>query len=513
MAESSFTSNVASNLVRFLTFSIVSFFLSPFLVHRLGAADYGLWSMTLSAAGYFSLLDFGINAGIVVFVARDSASGDRHALERTIGTGRLFLLCVAGTIVVLTLIATALLPALSSLGPEDAGKAQACVFLAGLDLAATFAFAVWNASLVGLQRFVALNAWSLSLWLAKVAVLVLLVRAGFGVRTVALLSVVETATRGVGLSLLVRRFLPGVNPTLASGDRGVFRGIAYYGLYAFVIAASIKAISYTDVLVAGFFMSRVDAARYDIGSKLVNPFYDLFWAAAMVLTPLSARLQARGDPEALKRLHLRGTKCAILLSLPLGFFFLAIGQDFLRRWMGEPFVEPSYPVLATLGLSQVLAIAQQPSVAILKGIGRVRVLALLYAAEAIVNVILSIALVRSYGLVGIAIGTAIPLVDSNGILIPLYACRTLGTSPVLYLREAILPAILPAAPSFLFGMVGVRLLGPFESYPELLGALAGAATLFWLPAAFVTLTREERRALATRAGAVLRAKRFRATAP
>src|SRR5262249_39452278 len=146
------------------------------------------------------------------------------------------------------------------------------------------------------------------------------------------------------------------------------------------------------------------------------------------------------------------------------FFFVVAGRDFLTLWMGESLAEPAYPVLALLGGAQLFSIAQQPGAAILKGVGAVRPLAYLYIGEAAAHLVLSLVPVRSMGLAGVALGTVVPLAISNGILMPILACRVLGVSIAAYVRDAILPTILPSAAAFVLGTTALRALGPVRTW-------------------------------------------------
>ncbi|MBI1852392.1 MAG: polysaccharide biosynthesis C-terminal domain-containing protein [Planctomycetes bacterium] len=507
MAEPRLLSGVFSNWSKFLAVALISFFLSPFLVRHLGPFDYGLWSELLSTVAYFKLLDLGMNSGVVRFTARDAALANTGGLSRTIATSRVFFAIASAVIVLLTLVGTVLVPNLFHVPHDVVDKARVCFLLAGIDLAITFAFAVWNASLVGLQRYGAINAWTMALLGVKTVFLVLLVRAGFGVRTIALVSLIESTLRGLGLSVLARRLLPGVDVGMRLAEPSAFREIASYNVYAFLIAASIQVIGPTDLIVVGRFLSTEKVTPYDFGRKFVDPLYDLLWAAVMILTPLAASYEARRERESLRRLHLIATKGVIVLALPAIFFFVAAGHDFLRRWVGAAYADDAYPVLAVLTSALFLAIAQQPGVAVLKGIGHVRAVAFLYVGEAVANLALSIALVRSMGLFGVAIGTAIPLAISNGIVLPIIACRALGTSVASYVREAIVPAMTPAVPAFVLGFAAVRGIGPIDDWGSLAAVFGGSLLLFWLPAFFLTFTRLERRSLLDRVRAELRARR------
>ena len=65
---------------------LVGFFLTPYLVRRLGDGPYGVWAFVESVLAYFTLFDLGIAACVVRFVARFHATGDRDELNRLVST-------------------------------------------------------------------------------------------------------------------------------------------------------------------------------------------------------------------------------------------------------------------------------------------------------------------------------------------------------------------------------------------------------------------------------------------
>src|SRR5262245_58864876 len=115
--------NAAANGLGFVAQLAILFVLSPLLVHGLGDRRYGMWSLVESILAYLTLLDLGVAASVVRYVARFEATGDRDGLNRVVGTSAC-LFAVAGTIA-LTLAGLVALVGLPLLGvPEDlAGEA------------------------------------------------------------------------------------------------------------------------------------------------------------------------------------------------------------------------------------------------------------------------------------------------------------------------------------------------------------------------------------------------------
>ena len=103
----------------------------------------------------------------------------------------------------------------------------------------------------------------------------------------------------------------------------------------------------------------------------------------------------------------------------------------------------SYPVLLVLLFPTTLMLAQSASGRTLWGMAKHRTWAWVVLAEGIANLILSIVLVRPYGIMGDAIGTAIPLTCSMILFLPLHLCRLLGIKLTTYLYRAfVLPIVL-----------------------------------------------------------------------
>jgi O-antigen/teichoic acid export membrane protein len=77
------------------------------------------------------------------------------------------------------------------------------------------------------------------------------------------------------------------------------------------------------------------------------------------------------------------------------------------------------------------------------GTSRHRTWAVVTLTEGICNVILSVILIRPYGIVGDALGTAIPMTFSMVLFMPRHLCRQLGVRLGTYLREAfVLPLLI-----------------------------------------------------------------------
>src|SRR6266404_935706 len=63
----------SANWIALVITFVVAFFLTPFVIHRLGQLSYGIWTLVVSMVSYFGLFDLGLRSAVTRFVAGDSA--------------------------------------------------------------------------------------------------------------------------------------------------------------------------------------------------------------------------------------------------------------------------------------------------------------------------------------------------------------------------------------------------------------------------------------------------------
>jgi O-antigen/teichoic acid export membrane protein len=153
---------------------------------------------------------------------------------------------------------------------------------------------------------------------------------------------------------------------------------------------------------------------------------------------------------------------------------IGFGRPLLVRWMGAAFEAGAVP-LYVLALAGVVLVGQGPLGNILLGTGRHRLVAFVSLAEAIANLVLSVILVRRFGLVGVAIGTAVPIAIANLFVLLPAACRQVHVPLPRFLR-LVLPAPLAGALPAIAVCVALRVWWP----PATLAAILGEGSLVGL---------------------------------
>src|SRR5229473_3123169 len=96
--------NVASSWTGLAVNVAVGFFLSPFILHRLGDDAFGLWVLIFSLTGYYGLFDFGIRSSLIRYVSKFQATGDKDQLASIINTSLFSYSCLGFFLLLITMV-------------------------------------------------------------------------------------------------------------------------------------------------------------------------------------------------------------------------------------------------------------------------------------------------------------------------------------------------------------------------------------------------------------------------
>ncbi len=149
----------------------------------------------------------------------------------------------------------------------------------------------------------------------------------------------------------------------------------------------------------------------------------------------------------------------------------------------------SIPVLQILAVSVAIRVGNGTAMTTLKGAGQHRMLALVNMATALANVGLSIAFVRRWGLVGVAVGTLLPILLNALLFVYPAACRRVNLSLPSALARTVLPAVWPAL------VVAAALTVTREIAPVTLASVATqalAAGLLYLTLFYLAISKQDR---------------------
>jgi O-antigen/teichoic acid export membrane protein len=453
--------NITATWAGYAVHVALAFFLTPYIIHSLGETRYGIWTLVVGLTGYYGLLDLGIASGMTQYLTRYLAVNDIDNLKRSASTGFVALSGIGFLVLIVSLIIAFSTSSLFHIEAASPGEVTWVLAITGTSVAMQFVFFTYSAVFTAIQRFDLSNGIGITTKLFSAGATIVCLKTDYGLVG---LSLVVAGTNLIDYLVRWRvavRLLPSIKISLNLANRESLRELVTFGSWSFVGASSARLISYTDALVIAAFMPVAAVAPFAIAVNLRSYFEEIFMRVGFVVFPAVTELDAQGDQGSLKKLYLVGSKFMFLGSIFCGVIAMFWARDFFRLWIGLSYSEPDgYPSVASifhlLIVASMVGLPQRIGCQVLLGTRRVRLLVLLQAAEGVSNLVMSLALVRSYGLVGIALGTLIPAILFEGFVQPIFVCRSLQISLSEYCEQVLMkPAILLGAVSSLLGLAGL----------------------------------------------------------
>ncbi len=466
----------------------VGFFLMPFVVHAVGDRWYGMWTLVGTLIGYYGYFDFGLSIGVQRFIARAIGQRNEGEVNRLLSTAFVLFVLLGLAALVASAVAALLAPQFLR-DAEEIHVFRVVVLILGVNMAVTFVVAPVNGLYSGHMRFDVTTTLQLALLILRTALIVYFIRAGYSIAVLSIITLVCGVTENLAKVGYARRLFPGVRIRRRLFAAGRVGDLLSYGSKLFVNQIADLLRFQIDHAVIAVFINLSAVTMFSVAGTLAYYFRNLVQALVGVLVPLYARQQAEGDLDGLARSHLFTTKLASVVALLGGGAMLVFGEPFIRLWMGPGYAD-AYPSLAVLAVGTGMFMTQQPAMALIYGLGVVGTLAKVSIIEALANLVLSIILVREYGILGVALGTGLPLIFLS-VFIMVFSVRLAGMQLRDYLRSVaplwVLLVVMQIGSGILVGR-----LAP-ESYLDLILLFVALYPIQVLLALWATFTSEEQR--------------------
>jgi O-antigen/teichoic acid export membrane protein len=446
MRKTEILKNVSASWVSLGVNILVGLFLSPFILHRLGNLAYGAWVLAFSVTGYYGLFDMGIRSSIIRYVSAHSATNNMEALRKLINTSLAAYTVTGALALVVTLAVSSHVESLFRIPADFVPTAKWLFLMVGCAVSLGFPAGLFSGILEGLSRFYITNLTNLVSTLLRAVLIVLALTHGYGLLMVAFITVTLPLLASVVRAVIVLRLLP-LRFHWKYVDRSSLREIARYSSVTFIIMIAYKLRFKTDEIVISTFLSVSAVTFFSNGDRLVDYTGEVVSSLAQIFLPMSGQSDALGNRERLRQIFVVGNRACALVVFPISATLIILGKSVITAWVGARYVAACYPVMLTLLIPSTLFLAQSASPRILYGMARHKVLAWITSMEGIANLILSVILIQHYGIIGDALGTAIPLTCTALYFYPRHLCRLLDVRLGTFLREAYTLPFLLCAPT------------------------------------------------------------------
>ncbi|MBT6048545.1 MAG: oligosaccharide flippase family protein [Candidatus Scalindua sp.] len=399
--------NTLFNSAGFLWSYLLSFLLTPYIIHRIGIERFGIWAIANTAIHFFLFLDLGIGSSFVKYIAEYNTKKNYKMINEVINTGLAFSLLFCMCVFVAFLLLKSFITGLLKFSPELYSDVLFALLGVLIVFVINYAFTVFKSTLYGLQRIDIINKIFIIVSIPGTIGLILFLSSGYGLRGYVYNSIMIAVVTVISYVVCTYRILPQIviHPRFFSTE--MFKRLWSFGFKVQISGFSEFVNSQLDKVLLGHFLGVRTVAFYALGSKMALTVGTLPSVLLQAIEPATSALDAEKDAGALNRLYTRGTKYIVFLSFPLSFFVITNASPIMHFWMSGPGYDKSVLAIQILTIGYFFFLINSVGRLMARGMGVPQfemVSALIILG---LNILLSVVLIILFGFVGALIGTCI----------------------------------------------------------------------------------------------------------
>ncbi|MDQ1325826.1 MAG: Polysacc synt protein [Campylobacterota bacterium] len=383
--------------------------LTPYMIGKLEEEMYGLWVLFITILGYFGLTGFGFGT---TFLKETSKHNDVLYINRYLNS-TLFLylgLSFAAILVFLYLFINIDTVFLIPYGLMSEAKLSFVLFF--LSFFISFISSLFGTLLFAKDRLYIQNYISIFSSIVSAFLMFIALYGGYKLISLAWIHLCMAIFSGTLVYFIAKKYVD-FELSFKYFDPSLLKEMVKPSLHYFIITASALIVLSSDNIIISSFIGIGSVAFYAIGYKLVDISQKILFKIVDIMIPDIARLDQEKNYSAILKLHNK----MLFLSMLLGFVGYGIlffyGIDFLNWWVGEKYVldENIFRIFIAFGMVHA---GVHVSAIFIVAMGLHRATSYMTIADAILNVVLSIILLRDYGLWGVAMGTLLAHILTSG---------------------------------------------------------------------------------------------------
>jgi len=417
--------NAASNWLALGVNMVVGFILTPYLIECLGADKYGIWLLVISVIGYSGLLDLGITSATMRYVARYVGQRADKLLNKTINTS-LAIFCLAGlTFIIASLFAAAPLANFFHIKAEEINSFKIAIWLTGISAGLMFPDRVLAVVILAHERFVIGNTVKVAIIILKGVLSILVLFTGGGLVGLGLVFAVLGFLSLIVNFAIIKIFFRHIHFAFSAVSKLSVRLLISFGFFAMLAQIGVFLSTQLSSAIIARFCELKMVGVYGVAVLVLGYLRRLVISCVGVTQPRLAALAGTVDKQEFTNLLMRYSVLISNLTACAGLVAYFLVKDFFLLWLPDSFYDlrSAHLVFMILLLSLVPSLMVSILINALQAIKKHAYYAYQTIGEGVISLILSVILVKKYGVVGVAIGVTVPSLFARVVVQPLYCSR------------------------------------------------------------------------------------------
>ncbi len=443
---------------------------TPWMVDKIGQADYGLYSLTTSLIAIF-MLDFGLGSAVSRFVSKYRAEGNQQAANNIIGLIYKLYIGIDVVIFAVLVVVFAFLGSIyKGLTPDELEKFKTLyILVAGFNII-SFPFAPLNGILNAYEKFIQLKLCDLFNRIFTLCFVVAALSFTKNVVVVVLANIISNLLTIVFKWIIVKFQVPLKVNFKASGKA------IYKSLFGFTVWTTVNSIMqrFTHSFapsILGMTASSIEIAIYSPAVTLEGYYYTLSTAVNGLFLPRVSKYIADKEENKILSLMIKVGRYQIILLGLVFVGFICIGREFMILWMGPEF-EKTYLCALIILFPTLIGGTQQIANTTVIAKNLIKYQSYCMLVTGILGLGISFVLSKYIGSVGVCIGTAVSVLLNTVYMNIIYYKKAGIDMPEFYKK-----CYLSAIPSYVLTIVLGLMVSKYITLEGWLGLLVKAAII------------------------------------
>ncbi len=394
--------------------SLISILYTPVMLRLLGQSEYGLYNLVASVVSYLGLLNFGFGSAYIRYYSRFKVKDDHQNIARLNGMF-LIIFSVMGAIAVtagMFLVANTAAILGDELTPRELSIARTLMAILVVNIAVSFPGIVFHSHVTAKEKFVFQKTIQIARVITTPFLVLPILIAGYGsIGMVVIMTTVNIGVEATNALYCYRKLR--MRFCFREFDLSLMREMIVFSSFIFMNLVVNQINWNVDRFIIGRFHGTISVAVYSVAAQLNTYYLSLSTAISNVFIPrINQMVSTNNSNRELSSLFAQvGRLQFILLSLVFsGLIFF--GLPFITTWAGAGYRE-SYPIALLLIIPVTIPLIQNLGIEIQRARNMHRFRSWVYLFIALGNIAITIPLVKYYGGIGAALGTALALVIGN----------------------------------------------------------------------------------------------------
>jgi len=418
--------------------SITSFVLTPILIVAFGNGSFGVYRLILSISSYFALADLGLSNAIVRYISEYKARNDKLSESRFISLVVLIDIFVCSFFILFGFIFYKKIHYIfgSSFSLSELNLLSSLFFLIMFSGIINLFSNLTVGIIKSYENFAFLKIISILSTIVRFILAIILISIGKSTFEIVLLDLILSI-----LQLIITTIYCVINIRIRFSLKLVSKNYATeilsYSLIVFIDAIAFHLFWNADNFIIGVFLSSTAIAIYSIGTQISTLFFSISIIVSDVIMPgIVAKVASNTtDYELTLEMVRIGRIKLMILALPvIGFIFL--GREFITFWVGVDYLQAYWIALLVIIPSTIAGVFDS-GLYIMWAKNKHKVKSLVSFAIAILNIILSIILVKRIGIIGAAVGTSFAYIAGYNVFNTIYYHKILKLNMFVFITSTL----------------------------------------------------------------------------